>query len=395
MKKIVLFYKKLIEPGGAERLLLNEYVQFKRLGYEVNIVSFKILDEALFGENVENKDKIELGDKNWFLSIFNFVKYIKINKQAMYLCASGFIEIYIASLFAKNKYSLHIHHPSFMSFNETDKYSLFQRKHFNNMLKSNFGAIRFKKILDNMSIFRKTFINLRSILSINAIQKSEYNFVLSTYAQNEKSTLFGIESNVLCGALNESIFNYNVKKDFKKYDKYKYKILTIARLDENKRIDELLKAFKEYLKEEPNSILLIGGRGPELQELKELSNSILIDKNVEFLDFIPENELFDWYSMADLFVSIDWADYRITMYESLAMNTKVLLSNETDADEFLLESKYLYTTIPDAESTAFILKKVLNEKPNLKFTDLKIYLKNFTWENYCKKILNILDTTNA
>ncbi|KFI09641.1 glycosyltransferase [Vibrio coralliilyticus] len=394
MKKIVLFYKRLVEPGGAERLLINEYLSFKKLGYDVDIVSFDIKDEALFGEAIDPNDKVILGQQ-WYTAMRNYIRYIKRNKNAIYLCASGFIEMYLANLFVSYKYSLHIHHPSFMSFNETDKYSIFQIKHFESMLKSNFGASRFKKIYQEMSLIEKIYINARAFFSILSIKKSEHNFVLSNYAKNEKNILFGIDSNVLCGALNESTFDYEPKKDFSEYSCYKHKLLSIARLDENKRLDELLAAFSDFIKIEPESILLIGGRGPELENLQKQTQDLGIEKNVDFLGFIPEEELFDWYSMADLFVSIDWADYRITMYEALVMNTKVVLSDETDADPFLCDSKYLYTTKPDKLSTLPTLSLALKEKPTISKSELKKYLKKYTWLNYCKEISRILDKSNA
>lgn len=379
----------LIEPGGAERLLVNEYIHFKKLGHTVNIVAMEINDDALFGVQIPVEDRIELGT-NWFIAMIKMAKYIKLNQDANYLCASGHIEMYLVSLFMDYKYSLHIHHPSFMSFNETDKYSIFQKKHFKNMLKSNFGAARFEAINRNMNFLKKLYINLRAILSINAIKKSEYNFVLSKYAQQEKKILFGIDSNVLCGALDESIFEHKILKHFSEYSKYKYKLLTIARLDENKRIDELLKAFKFFLEIEPNAILFIGGKGPELNNLKNLTKKLEIDTHVKFLGFIPDDEIYDWYAMADLFVSIDWADYRITMYEALGMGTKVLLSNETDVDSYLIQSQYLYTTQPDANSCFAVLKKALESSPSISMDELKDYLKSFTWENYSRKIAMIL-----
>jgi glycosyltransferase involved in cell wall biosynthesis len=281
-----------------------------------------------------------------------------------------------------------------MSFNETDKYSIFQKKYFEEMLKSNFGAIRFKKINDDMSLYKRLYINFRAFISIKAIKKSQNNFVLSQYAKNEKKILFDIDSEVLCGALNDDVFNYTATKDFTQYDKYKYKILTIARLDENKRLDELLKGFSLYLEKESSAILFIGGSGPELDNLKNIVKKLNIENNVEFLGFIPEEELFDWYGMADLFVSIDWADYRITMYESLVMNTKVLLSDETDADKFLLDSNYLYICQPDIKNTKVTIEQALNEKPNISYNELEIYLKNFTWHNYCKKLVSVLDKSN-
>nr|WP_253819531.1 glycosyltransferase [Vibrio coralliilyticus] len=246
-----------------------------------------------------------------------------------------------------------------------------------------------------MSLIEKIYINARAFFSILSIKKSEHNFVLSNYAKNEKNILFGIDSNVLCGALNESTFDYEPKKDFSEYSCYKHKLLSIARLDENKRLDELLAAFSDFIKIEPESILLIGGRGPELENLQKQTQDLGIEKNVDFLGFIPEEELFDWYSMADLFVSIDWADYRITMYEALVMNTKVVLSDETDADPFLCDSKYLYTTKPDKLSTLPTLSLALKEKPTISKSELKKYLKKYTWLNYCKEISRILDKSNA
>jgi glycosyltransferase involved in cell wall biosynthesis len=278
-----------------------------------------------------------------------------------------------------------------MSFNETDKYSLFQKKHFAKMLESNFGADRFRQIYLNMSFSKKLYINLKAFISIKAIKRSKINFVLSKYAQYEKKTLFGIDAYVLCGAIKESIFEYQVTKNFSQYNKFRHKILTIARLDENKRIDKLLHAFKEYLLIEPKSIFLIGGRGPETNKLKNLVNILNISENVEFLGFISENELLDWYAMADIFVSIDWADYRITMYESLAMNTKVLLSNETDVDRFFLDAKYLYITQPDIKNTSKTLALSLNEQPNVTYKSLKCYLYEFTWHQYSVNIASILD----
>lgn len=390
-KKIVLFYKNIVEPGGAERLLLNEYAQFRELGYEVDIVSFRIKKSALFHEHVDADNKILLGDVNWLISIIRFIRYIRKNKSAIYLCASGHIEMYIASLFTGTDYSLHIHHPSFMSFNETDKYTLPQKKYFHKMLQSNFGANRFQQIYMNMSLLRKVYINFRGLVSIRSIKKSKNIFVLSKYAQKEKKILFDVDSYVMCGALNDSIFKHKPKKDFSKYDNYKYKLLTIGRLDKNKRIDELLRVFKDLLKVNANSILFIGGKGPEIEKLKNLSLDLGVNNNVEFLGFIPEEELLDWYHMADLFISIDWADYRITMYESLAMGTKVLLSNETEADSYLLNSNYLKVVMPNVENTLEGVKAMLNENVLISKRELDTYLQQFTWRNYCKEIVRVLD----
>ena len=48
------------------------------------------------------------------------------------------------------------------------------------------------------------------------------------------------------------------------------------------------------------------------------------------MGFVSDTDLIKYYNISDLFISIDWADFRITQFEALASNTPVLISNETD-----------------------------------------------------------------
>ena len=122
---IVFFYKSLLEAGGAERLLLNSYFSMKKLGYKVKVVSYEINEKALFNSQIEKDDFIELGSKSFCGSFIKLCSLLKKYKRAKIICDSGHIDIYLASLFVNFHYSLHLHHPLFMSFNDFDKYSLF------------------------------------------------------------------------------------------------------------------------------------------------------------------------------------------------------------------------------------------------------------------------------
>ena len=391
MKKVVLFYKRLLEVGGAERLLVNSYITFKNLGYAVDIVSYEINKKALFDCEVDEIDLIELKSRSWVGNILKFISYLKNNRNALILCDSGHIDMFIASKFSSTSYSLHLHHPLFMSFNDFDKYSIQLSKYFNKRTKSNYGAQRFIAIRKDINLLRQFLIDIRAYFSIKSIQSAKNTFVLSKYAQEEKRELFGIDSKVLCGALDENIFKYMPTNLFKKYDQYDQVILTIGRLDINKRIDVLLDAFKILINKGLNGILLIGGNGPEIENLKNQSIRLGIDNRVEFLHFIPDNLLFDYYSRADLFVSIDWADYRITSYEAWAMGTKVLLSNEVKYDQYFQENNYLFLTHPTSERTAQSIENTLFKEPRISRKQLNRYLSAFTWNNYNKAILKVLE----
>ncbi len=391
MRKVSIFYKKLLEPGGAERLLAKVYENLINEGYIVNIVGYKLKKEALFGINVNEEDLIEFGSKYYLVNFIRLICYMRKNRNAIFLCDSGHIDVYLASVFSRKKYSLHLHHPLFMSFNDYDKYSIFLKRFFNNRINSNFGASRFIEIKNGLGIKTRLVLNIRAFFSIRAIRKALNIFVLSEYAKCEKYELFGVDTEIVRGAIDNDIFNLKVKDICEEYDKYDALILTVGRLDINKRHSELIKAFKVLKDEGLNAALLIGGMGPEFNELNALAADLNLLDDVYFLGFIAEKDLYSYYHSVDLFISIDWADYRITSYEALAMGTKVILSDETDTDEFLIKSNYLYITTPTVEDTAGCIRKALGEAPKISKADLNKYLNDFTWENYTKKLLKTLN----
>ena len=58
--KILLFYKNIIIDGGAERLLIEEYLAFKRLGYDVFLVTFEFNSNLAIGGEIKEEDVIVL-----------------------------------------------------------------------------------------------------------------------------------------------------------------------------------------------------------------------------------------------------------------------------------------------------------------------------------------------
>lgn len=387
---IVFFYKALLDAGGAERLLINSYLSLKKLGYNVKIVSYLINEKALFNLQINRNDFIELSSSSFLGKFMQLCQILKNYKEAKIICDSGHIDIYLASVFVKFDYSLHLHHPLFMSFNDFDKYSIFLKSKYNYWVNSNFGAIKFNDIKSKFTIFDIIFINIRAFFSILSIKKAKNIFVLSKYAFDEKKSLFNVNSKIICGALDSNIFNKTPKNSIDSFATFEYKILTIARLDENKRIDQIILAINSLVKKKYNVCLVIGGKGPEYESLKNLVDHLNLADNIFFVGFINEELLYSYYELADLFVSIDWADYRITSYESLLVGTPVILSNEVEYDDYLIRNQYVMTCKPKANELGLLLEKKIQFKNNGSKVFLNDYLKNFTWDNYVKKMISFL-----
>lgn len=390
-KTIVFFYKSLIDVGGAERLLINSYLSMKKLGYDVKVVSYQINEKALFDSPIQKEDFIELKSGSYIGRFKKLCFVLKKFSGAKIICDSGHIDIYLASLFIKFDYSLHLHHPLFMSFNDFDKYSLFIKSKYNQWVNSNYGALKFNEILERLTFFDLLLINIRALFSILSIKKAKHIFVLSKYAYDEKKSLFNVESKILCGAIDSNLLTNPPANNLEEFGNFEFKIFTLARLDENKRIDQIILAIKKLVDENFNICLIIGGKGPDFDKLNSLVSNLNLQNNIFFIGFVHENILYSFYREADLFVSIDWADYRITSYESWSMGTPVVLSNEVEYDDFLLKSNYLFVTKPISESTAETIKYALFNPPNIALTELRNYLQSFTWGNYSLSILDVIE----
>lgn len=384
VEKIVLFYKKLVEPGGAERLLIKEFSALQAMGYDPYVACYDFSEDALFGADIPKNKVLCVG------GFWGLVLTLRRLKVPGVLCASGHLDIGLASLLTGSVYGLHIHHPSFMTFNETDKYSVFQRRHFDTYTTSNFGATRFREIVRSFSILDKLKINLRAAISIWAIRRSRCNFVLSSLARQEKRDLFGVEAIVLYGALErESLLQFDniCATRAIRSPKATLKLLTLARLDENKRIDELLQVVAMLKSEGREVTLRIAGRGPEIETLQAMAHKLRLNENeVQFLGFVPDKDLPSLMRWADLFVSIDWADYKLTMYEALSYALPVLVSTETECSDELMATGYVLVSIPERTEVARAIAHWADKSPACDSAQLRGVLETVTWEEYFRRI---------
>jgi len=69
-----------------------------------------------------------------------------------------------------------------------------------------------------------------------------------------------------------------------------------------KRIDLLINAFKIIYDRIKDTVLIIGGIGPDEKNLKALVKKLNIQDRVKFVGYIKEEELWDYLLACDVFV---------------------------------------------------------------------------------------------
>lgn len=81
-----------------------------------------------------------------------------------------------------------------------------------------------------------------------------------------------------------------------------FDVFFAGRLDPEKNIPYLLKAFEMLLKTRPNAILRIAGKGTQRSNLEKLTKDLGIEAQVKFLGFLTHDELTPYYENCDVFV---------------------------------------------------------------------------------------------
>lgn len=401
IEKVILFSGGLVGVGGEERLLFEEARHLEKNGIETHILTFNFKEEVLFNKayTVNIKQIGHINQNKHMISkfiqkihnIYALRRKIKGIKPDAIISTSAWncIDLYCATLFTPFAYVTHIHGTMFWFQDDLLKYALIHRKVFNEIRESVIGHKEFVTAkLPKVSLTKKILKEVIAIAIYIGVRKAKKIFVLSNQMRWEVKKLYGKDAIVLKGAFPSEILNYKPKRDIKERLGLTDKriILNINRLDPRKRIDLLIKAFKQICDDKfDDVVLVIGGVGSEDENLKALANQLDIQDRVEFVGYIKEEELWDYLASCDVFVHSNWADFAIAPYEALALQRKTVWSSEMEIDENLATNKHIFVADPTLDDFAQTIEKSLT-------TEVKEEddLSQYTWDTYCEKILEEL-----
>ena len=152
-------------------------------------------------------------------------------------------------------------------------------------------------------------------------------------------------------------------------------IITLGRLASNKGYDLLIDAFTTVAEREPDAELhmALGGETLNDQEqqllnaLKEQARRLNVNGRVHFKPFIPDEELPDFYRMADVFVLPSrYEPFGMTAVEAMACGTPAVITTRGGLwEELEYGVDSLFANVLDKEDLGITIAKVL-EYPELR-----------------------------
>lgn len=181
---------------------------------------------------------------------------------------------------------------------------------------------------------------------------------------------------------------FYVKSD--KINSDEIRFITVARLVKFKRIDLLIKAFKNLTEKSTVKMSLkIIGTGYQENELKELVAQMNLEKLVTFTGSVPNEDLVHLLNDADVFVLPTVHDsFGIVFLEAMACGLPCIGTRSAGVPEVIAENNTGYLARPnDLNSLVVCMEKLVNDKKTREeFSKAAVNLvrKKFSWE----KIVN-------
>jgi len=177
-------------------------------------------------------------------------------------------------------------------------------------------------------------------------------------------------------------------------------IFSLGRLVERKGINYLICAMKRVIIEFPRAKLIIGGTGPELENLKNLAEYLDIINSVIFAGFISDSDLPSYYKSSDAFVlpsiTVQYGDIEgqgIVLLEAMACGTPVIGTNVGGIASIITNNYngFLINEKSPEELADRIIQLIVNEElaSSFKINGLKEVDKNFSWDIIGEKFAKI------
>lgn len=124
--------------------------------------------------------------------------------------------------------------------------------------------------------------------------------------------------------------------------------LAVGRFDEQKNYPNLLKAFRRMAKQETDTVLLLAGTGPLLDQMKKLAADLGLLNRVHFLGY--RTDMPAMMSAADAYVmSSDWEGMPLVLQEASSIGLPIVCTNVGGNKEVVVDGETGFIVQPKSE----------------------------------------------
>ncbi|MFC1891448.1 glycosyltransferase family 4 protein [Thermodesulfobacteriota bacterium] len=377
-----VFYPDTI--GGAGRVAYHLGLELSKMGHEVHILTRNPERKYPSHQNINPNlhiHRFDTPDKESLTLLYSEIKNsYYLSKQLAYKIKFDIICIHqsmaaigpFLSRSFKNIPSVHYFHSPW---------------HEEFLIKKQGYNTKKQKITVKLIAYLMKWIEKR------VINKSSKVIVLSRYMRNKVRATHNFPQNriiTIHGGVDLDNFklhdkNKTILKKNKRLHGHKTIFLTIRNLVPRMGLENLIKAFYQSETLQNKSELLIGGRGPLEDHLKDMVEKFNLKNSIHFLGRIPEEDLPKTYQTADFFVlpTEKLEGFGLVIAESMACGTPVLGTPVGAIPELLgAFDKRLLFKGSSSEDLKKLMEEVVNKPEEYSYSRescRKFAEDNFSW----------------
>jgi glycosyltransferase involved in cell wall biosynthesis len=174
------------------------------------------------------------------------------------------------------------------------------------------------------------------------------------------------------------------------HESWEFTLLYVGSITDRKGLHYLIRAMPNIVSENPDVGLLLVGGG-DSSELESLVRELGVESHVEFVGFVPDAELPEYYRHSDLFVFPSFLEgFGMVIVEAMASGLPVVSTNATAIPEVVGDSGIL---VPPKDSTelANAVNQMLDDDTLYEFKERsESRIKNhFTWPAVTDSLENV------
>ena len=175
-----------------------------------------------------------------------------------------------------------------------------------------------------------------------------------------------------------------------KIKKIKKRIAFLGEAKRAKGIDSIIKAFKYVLEIVPDATLSLASNGYELEQMKQLAAESLPPGSYKFEGFIAEEEMNEFYNMADLFIFPSRYGFGLSALEAMACGTPTLVGDTLDAADFFTDKDMLVNPDDEREIAEKLIYLLMNEDIKKQKSQQALGIaQHFSWEKMSEKYYEV------
>ncbi len=171
--------------------------------------------------------------------------------------------------------------------------------------------------------------------------------------------------------------------------KNKHIISCVAALGKRKGVHIAVSAMSKLKKDFPNYLLLIGGKGPEKENLEKQIKDLKLENNVFLLGLISDKEKYSLLKYSEIFVlpssglnGTEWEGFGISYIEASLFNNIVIGGNHGGIIEAIDNKKSGYLIKFDEDNSSDVLYEKLKETAEKGDFSMAKYGKEYVIKNF-------------